>query len=136
MQQDQAVNEPRIFHGVGGETLAVNQDADVAIIRTRFPTNELSAHETRELAAHLIECAKRAEAWMASAADEPADGWSFLVGPIRALTDTLGAVRLTTNVTNVPEPIRSAIQQLAEEITVWPGGVIGPRTHPDSVTEP
>lgn len=50
---------------------------------------------------------------------DPAPGWSFLVHPIRDLTDTLGAVRLTTNVTNAPEPVRNALRQLADEITAW-----------------
>jgi hypothetical protein len=54
--------------------------------------------------------------------DDSAGAWSFLVGPIRHLADTLGAVRLTTNAGNAPEPVRDAIRQLAGEIAVWPGG--------------
>lgn len=62
------------------------------------------------------------------------DGWSFLVGPVGNLTDTLGAVRLTTSVTNAPEPVRTAVRKLADEITVWQRGM-GPQHRPDSVTK-
>jgi hypothetical protein len=59
------------FHGVSGETLTAGHDEDGVTIRTEFRNNKLSALGARELAAHLVECADRAEAWMATAAGMP-----------------------------------------------------------------
>jgi hypothetical protein len=58
---------------------------------------------------------------MTNRSPEP-DGWSFLTDQLRKLADTLGAVRLTTSVKTAPAPTRTAIQQLADELSVWQRG--------------
>jgi hypothetical protein len=98
----------------------------VSEIRAIFATFDWEFHD-RQLALEAIER-------IITDDDPAADGWSFLVGPIRSLADTLGAVRLTTSVTNAPEPVRIAVRKLADEITVWQRG-IGPQHRPDSVTK-
>lgn len=60
-----------IFHGLSGETLIVGQDEDGVALRADFHGTKLSALGARELAAHLVDCADRAEAWMADVAGMP-----------------------------------------------------------------
>lgn len=57
----------RTFHGLNGERVSADQDQDGIDLRTSFPRMKLSPAGARDLAAHLIACARQADDWMAAA---------------------------------------------------------------------